>query len=228
MLPILADGPPGYYDVTVMTTAVKSAATTVVMAPPPGRYGISHLPVRRFTVDEYHRMIEWGFFAEDERFELLEGHIVAKMSRNPLHDATIVFAQKALEAVLPDHWHVRPQCAVTTADSEPEPDLAVVRGSPRDYTVYHPRPDAVALVVEVANTSLDEDRGTKGRLYARAGFRVYWIINLTDIRVEVYTDPAGGVAAVYQRREDFGIGQSVPLLIDGQAKGPVAVRDLIP
>jgi Uma2 family endonuclease len=210
-----------------MTTALKFP-TTVVVAPPPGRYGTCHLPVRRFTVDEYHRMIEWGFFAEDDHFELLEGFIVAKMPRNPLHDATVIVAQKAIDAVLPQGWHSRPQCAITLSDSEPEPDLTVVRGRPRDYASHHPSPDRIALVIEVANTSLAEDRDWKVRTYARAGIPVYWIINLIDMRLEVYTDPTGPTSSPsYRIHQDIGIGQPVPLVLDGTPCGPLAVRDLI-
>lgn len=212
-----------------MTTALTPPATTVVVAPPPGRYGVCHLPVRRFTVDEYHRMIEWGFFAADERFELLEGYIVAKMPRNPLHDAALVVAQKRIDAALPQGWHLRPQCALTLSDSEPEPDLAVVRGKPEHYSTYHPAPEHVALVVEVSNTTLNEDRDRKGRVYARAAIPAYWIVNLIDYRVEVYSDPSGPTpAAEYRRRQDYGIGQSLPFVIDGVDRGPIRVRELIP
>jgi Uma2 family endonuclease len=187
------------------------------------------MPVRRFTVDEYHRMIEWGFFAEDDRFELLEGFIIPKMPRNPLHDATVVVAEKALQAILPDDWHVRPQCALTLIDSEPEPDLVVTKGKAEHYTVRHPTASDVAIVVEVANTSLAEDRQTKATVFARAGVSVYWIINLIDERVEMYSDPSGPVASPsYRRRQDYGIGQALPVMVSGKDLGPLPVRNLIP
>lgn len=212
-----------------MTTLSKPPASTVVVPPPPHRYGICHLPVRRFTVDEYHRMIEWGFFSDDDGFELLEGYIVAKMPRNPLHDATLVVSERALQAILPPNWHVRPQCAITLADSEPEPDLVVARGRPEDYSVRHPSPSDVALVVEVSNTSLAEDRQSKAVVFARAAIPTYWIINLIDNRIEVYTDPSGSVVSPgYARRQDFGIGQAILLLVGGTAIGPVPVRNFIP
>ena len=90
-------------------------------APPPE-------PVRRFTVDEYHRMIQLGILKEGDPVELLEGWIVAKMARNPPHDVVVGLVQAALSAVLPSTWICRGQSAVTTSDSEPEPDVAVVAG----------------------------------------------------------------------------------------------------
>src|SRR5436305_4096318 len=82
-------------------------------------------PVRRFTVDEYHRMIQTGILEEDDSVELLEGWIVLKMPRNPPHDVAIDLAREAIETRLPAGWRVRVQSAITTSDSEPEPDLAV-------------------------------------------------------------------------------------------------------
>ena len=180
-------------------------------------------------MDEYHQLIAQGFFASDERFELLEGYIVRKMPRDPVHDVAVELAQGAVAARLPAGWRVRVQCAMTTGDSEPEPDLVVVRGQPRDYLGRHPGPSDLALVIEIANTSVTEDRAWKGAVYAGAGVAVYWVVNLVDRRVEVYTDPSGpDTAPAYRRREDYGLGQSIPLIIDGADRGPVPVRDLLP
>jgi Uma2 family endonuclease len=126
-------------------------------------------------------------------------------------------------------WRVRGRSAVTLADSEPEPDLAVVRGEPRDYLEHHPRQADIALIVEVANSSLDEDRDLKYRVYARAGISNYWIINLIDNRVEVYSDPSGAVAEPsYRARADFVVGQSVLLSVGSGPSVSIPVRDLIP
>src|SRR5205085_1775955 len=99
---------------------------TMNLAPPP-------FPVRRFTVDEYHRLIQSGILGEDERVELLEGWIVPKMPRNSRHDGTIDFVARALGLCLPSGRWCRTQEAITTVDSEPEPDLAVVRWSDAGY-----------------------------------------------------------------------------------------------
>jgi len=187
------------------------------------------VPVRRFSVDEYHRLIAQGFFARDERFELLDGLIVPKMSHDPIHDAVLDEAADILRAALPPGWRPRGQSAVTTAESEPEPDIAVIRGRPADYRTRHPVAADVALVVEVSNTTLADDRNWKGAIYARAGFVVYWILNLIDRRVEVYSDPSGpDPAPAYRQRQDFVPGQAIPLTIDGVAVAPVPVADLLP
>jgi Uma2 family endonuclease len=196
---------------------------------PTVRYTHTALPLRRFTVEEYHRMIRDGYFADNERFELLEGLIVEKMSRDPVHDAAVEIALALLQSRVPAGWRVRPQCAATTADSEPEPDLAVVQGTPRDHLARHPGPREIALVVEVSNTSLQSDRGIKARVYARAGIGAYWIVNLIERQVEVYTEPTGPAAEpAYQRRTDYLIGQAVPLTVGGTHIGGIPVAELLP
>ena len=129
--------------------------------------GIPDLPVRRFSVDEYHRMIDAFVFATDDRFELLEGWITAKMSKNPPHEGTTSLVHELLRPQLPAGLHIRIQSAITTADSEPEPDLAIVRGSARDFLSRHPGPADIVLVLEVADASLGRDRLHKARIYAR-------------------------------------------------------------
>src|SRR5438552_3060212 len=103
------------------------------------------VPVRRFSVDEYHRMIDTGVLAEDEPVELLEGWIIPKMPRDARHDATIELADDTLSNRLPSGWRVRVQSAVTTGDSEPEPDLAIVKGSPRMRTKQPPGAPEIPL-----------------------------------------------------------------------------------
>lgn len=210
-----------------MTTVTTITPPDVVL--PFTRYESTRFPVRRFTVDEYHRMIDDGYFASDERFELLEGWIVAKVSRNPIHDSAVDVCEQLLAGLLPPGWYVRGQKAFTTEDSEPEPDIVVVRGVPRDYTLRHPGPAEAALVIEVANTSLAEDRDLKLRVYARAGVAVYWIVNLIERTIEVYTQPAivDGVP-IYTRREVFDAAQSVSLVVGGTVVGPIRVIDLLP
>jgi Uma2 family endonuclease len=182
----------------------------------------------RLSVDEYHRTIGAGVFDEDERFELLEGRIVAKRTCNPPHAATIGMTSEALRSRLPAGWHVRVQCAMTTGDSEPEPDVALVRGIFRDYVGRHPGPADTALVVEVAASSLPEDCELKGRVYARAAIPVYWLVNLADRRIEVFTEPTGpDPSPAYRHRQDYSEGASVPLIVAGLDLGPIAVADLL-
>jgi hypothetical protein len=195
-------------------------------APPmPGGYH----SFRRFSVDEYHRMIDLGILTDEDKVELLEGYVVLKMPRNPSHDGSIQLAQGAITPVLPPGWIVRIQCALTLTDSEPEPDLVLARGTIRSYLARHPHAADVGLVVEIANTSLDRDRDDKTRIYARAGIVCYWIVNLLDARVEVYTQPSGATAApAYGSRQDYRAGDTIPLILDGATVGTVAAADLLP
>jgi Uma2 family endonuclease len=136
---------------------------------------------------------------------------------------------EALRVAFGPGWLVRAQDPVALdAESEPEPDVAVVPGRPRDYLAEHPtRP---ALLVEVAESSLAFDRGHKGSLYARAGLADYWIVNLVDEVLEVYRGPA------LDRSAEFGWRYlDVQALSPGTTVAPlarpnitVAVADLLP
>lgn len=202
-----------------------SVGTTLPPLPPI----LPPVPVRRFTVDEYHQMIQAGIIDEDDDVELLEGWIVPKMGRNPPHDTVVSIVTDILPPLLPKGWFRRVQSAITTTASEPEPDIAVVRGTHRDYLGRHPSPADMALVIEVADASLPRDRSLKGQIYAAANVPVYWIINLVDNLVEVYTNPTGPDAApVYRARQDYRIGDLVPFVIDGRDLGPIPAQELLP
>ena len=187
------------------------------------------IPMRRFAVGEYHRMIRVGILSEDEPIELLDGWLAIKMPRTPTHDATIHVINKQLSSLLPAGWEVRIQSAITTADSEPEPDLSLVRGSPRDYLDHHPEPADIGLLIEVADSSPDRDRSVKLLAYARAGIAVYWIIDLVARRIEVYSEPSGpGPESGYRTRRVFPDSAMIPLELDGRIVAHVAARDLLP
>jgi putative restriction endonuclease len=207
----------------------RSSAMAIALQPSLDMLEPPPVPVRRFSVEEYHRMIEAGVFIEDDRFELLEGWIVPKTTHKPPHDVAIVLASDCLRSHLSPQWHIRTQAAITTSDSEPEPDLAIVRGAPRDYRYRHPGPQDLAFLVEVADSSLRSDRTLKARLYARAAIPLYWNINLIDTQVEVYTDPTepGGNPS-YRQRRDYLVGDVLPLVIASQEIAQIAVRDVLP
>jgi Uma2 family endonuclease len=202
------------------TVAASPSKATIISMPP--------WPVYRFTVDQYHRMIENGVFTANDRVELLDGWITLKMTRNPPHDCSVVLVQTELLARLPAEWIVRVQLALTTRESEPEPDVVVARGPARRYAHAHPRATDIGLAVEVADSTLEADRNEKGRIYAHARITAYWIINLIDSQVEVYTEPKSGRSPAYRQRKDYGIEDSVPLVINGQNLGAIPVRELLP
>lgn len=146
--------------------------------------------LRRFTVDEYHRMIDSGIIQEDHPVELIEGLVVYKMGRNPPHDAVIDTLQELLlDRIDRKKWRVRVQSAITTADSEPEPDLVIALGPASRYRDRHPQPEDISLVIEVASSSLAADRTAKSQVFARAGIPNYCIVNLIDRVFELYTAP---------------------------------------
>jgi Uma2 family endonuclease len=183
------------------------------------------LPLRRLSVAQYQRMIAEGILTEADRVELLEGLLVDKMTKNRPHSLSTRLAHTALETVVPSGWFVDSQEPITTGDSQPEPDVLVVRGQPRDYAEAPPPAAALGIVVEVADSSLQYDRVNKQRIYARAGIPVYWIINLVDQQIEVYSRP---VDDRYQERRVYTAVDTVPVVLDGAEVGRLPARDLLP
>jgi Uma2 family endonuclease len=184
---------------------------------------------RRFSVDEYHRLTEIGMLTEDDNLELIEGYLVLKMARNPPHDGTLHRVFKRLMQLLPSGWDVRIQSAVTLVDSEPEPDIAVVREDADGYTTRHPSTADVGVIIEVSDSTLAGDRADKGRIYARASIACYWIVNLVDRQVEVYTLPSGPTALpAYGQRRDYRVGDVVALDLNGRTIGTITVKDVLP
>ncbi len=186
-------------------------------------------PVYRLTVAQYHEMTAAGILADGDPLELLEGWLTPKMTKNPPHTTARESASEALRQMAPPGWYVRSQEPITTEDSEPEPDVAVVRGRRGQYDRHHPEPRDVALVVEVADVTLRRDRTTKKRIYARTGIPVYWIVNLPERRIEVYSDPTGACQEPdYRQHEDYAAGAEVPVLIEGGEVSRVPVAALLP
>lgn len=186
-------------------------------------------PVGRLSVEKYHQMIRQGILTENDRFELLDGILVRKLTVNPPHALATELIRRMLERLVPEGWHVRSQAPLTLATSEPEPDAMVVRGTLRDYSDRHPSPNDAAIVIEVADATLATDRTFKMAIYAQAGIAVYWIVNLVDRSVEVYTDPTGTVERpVYATRRDYRRDDEVSVVIAGHDAGRVPVADLLP
>jgi Uma2 family endonuclease len=173
-------------------------------------------------------MVHLGILSDDDPVELLEGWLVYKMPKNPPHRVTTKLTRNALEAIIPEDWYVDTQEPITLLDSEPEPDVVIVRGNTRDYLDRHPGAQDIALIVEVSDTTLERDRTSKKRLYARAGIPIYWIINLPEQQIEVYTEPVTLGEATYQRRQDYQLSDKVPVSIAGQTLTLLSIWDLLP
>ncbi len=186
-------------------------------------------PIFRLSVAQYHDMIRSGILTADDPVELLEGWLVPKMPKNPPHRVVTELAAAALRSIVPPGWYVTTQEPVTTRTSEPEPDISVIRGQPRDYIDHHPGPADLAMLVEVADSSINRDRGIKRFAYARAGVPIYWIIDVSARRVEIYTQPSGPVEQpAYGSVQECGEGEMLPIRIEGREVGKIAVEDMLP
>lgn len=192
---------------------------------------LAKLPVDlwRLSVGQYHDMIKSGILTDDDPVELLGGFLVAKMPKNPPHRAANRLVRVALERVVPETWYVDTQEPVTLPESEPEPDVVVVRGDTRQYLDRHPGPQDLALVVEVSDATLERDQTVKKSLYALAQIPIYWIVNLVANRLEVYTEPSGPAeGSDFGRHRSFGPDDEVPVVIEGAEVGRIKVRDILP
>lgn len=180
------------------------------------------------SVEQYHAMIDADILTEDDPVELLGGYLVPKMPKKPPHRLATGLLREALERILPAGWYVDSQEPVTTGDSEPEPDVMVVKGSRRQYADRHPGSSDLGLVVEVSDATLERDRTLKMRLYGAAGIPLYWVVNLPERQIEVFTLPGKDGGVGYGEHHILRPGDEVILLLDGQEAGRIAVRDLLP
>lgn len=143
-------------------------------------------PIFRISVERYHAMIANGTLTEDDPVELIEGALVFKMPKNKPHVIAVRRLMTIAVKSVSDAWSVRIQDPITLTDSEPEPDLVIASKIAEEAAEAHPLAADVALVVEVADSTLAFDRGRKLRLYARSGIKTYWIVNLQDRVIEIY------------------------------------------
>ena len=186
-------------------------------------------PIHRLSVEQYRGMLAAGVLKSGDPVELLEGWLVEKMTKNPPHRIATRRVRVTLEALVPNGWYVDTQEPIVTADSEPEPDVAVIRGRTEDYPDENPNASHVGLVVEVADESLLRDRELKARIYGRAGIPTYWIVNLRDRTLEVLEGPGGSLSAAgYTRQTRYAVGESAVVVLDGVEIGSVRVADLFP
>ena len=202
----------------VMSLITSTPTTTAVPSASP--------EMHRITVDEYERIIRASALNDPDRVELIDGYMVDKIGKSPEHGYSTKKVIKAVEGRLPPGWTWRSEQPVRIPEyDEPEPDVTIVRGTDEDYEHRLPGPADVGLLIEVSLTTLDQDRGKKLSSYASGGIAVYWIINLAERQVEVYT---GATPGGYQSRVDFKSGQVVPLVLDGRPLPPIAVNDILP
>lgn len=175
------------------------------------------------TREHYWKLVDDGVIEPDDRVELLEGVIVARTPQNPPHAFVTAKLTRLLSASLAE-VSIRVQLPLEVSRfSVPEPDFAVVRGCPEDYLASHPT--TALLVIEVADSTLPQDRITKGRLYAAAGLPEYWIVNLRQPSVEVYRIPIRAERRYAERRVVLAGERIEPVAIPGLS---IAVADVLP
>lgn len=145
---------------------------------------------KRFTLDEYHKLTEIGFFHEDDMIELIKGEIIEMGAKGTAHETCISKLLRELVRLLEDAATLRCQSPIVLPDSsEPEPDFVIVQNRPDDYISAHPSPSDVLLVIEISDSTLKYDREVKLSLYAEAGISDYWIFNLFDNQLESHSEP---------------------------------------
>ena len=176
---------------------------------------------KRWTRSEYHAAAAAGVF-QDERVELIRGEILTMSPMDARHATGIQLVQQALQSTVTKPYTVRVQLPLAlTEHSEPEPDLSVVRGNPRDFAEEHPT--TAELVIEVSQSTLTYDQTSKRRLYAEHGIAEYWILNLKDRQLEIHRSPENGdyteVTVVDAQ------GSTTPLIFPNDN---ITVADLLP
>jgi Uma2 family endonuclease len=210
------------------TIASQSLGVSAVPAP---ENGASH-PVSsmidatetlyRLTAEEYEQI---AGILDDDRVELIDGYLVKKMTKLPPHVIGCARVLATLTHVAPAGWHGRPGEPIQIGQrSEPEPDVSLARGVPDDYSAAHPGPPDIAMVVEVADRTLLKDRRRR-LVYGAVGIPVYWIVNLVDRQVEVYSNPC---PEGYATHHIYLPGDHVPVVLDGKIVGQIAVDDILP
>ncbi len=180
----------------------------------------------RITVVEYERIIESGALEDPDRVELIDGEMVDKMGKGAGHGFTTKKLLRALDSRLASGWTWRSEQPVRIPDfDEPEPDVTVVRGTDEDYEDKIPTAADVALLVEVSDTTLSQERGKKLLVYAKGKIPIYWIVNLVNRQVEVYSRPG---KKGYRSHTVYATGEQVPVTIGGRELPPIAVDSLLP
>jgi hypothetical protein len=180
--------------------------------------------IYRFSTEQYDRMAEMGILPGNA--ELIEGWIVQKMTQHPPHIRALTRLTKRLVALLHESWDVRIQGPIALGASRPEPDCAVVRGPDTRFADRHPGGTEIALLIEIGDSTLLEDRRFKLPIYAAARVVEVWLINLVQGQVEIYTQPRGGRSPAYRQRRDYQPGEEVPLVLEGKEIARLSVSYL--
>ncbi len=201
---------------------------TEIQSPPQAEPG---LKLYRLSVQQFEKMLEAGLFLEGPRVELVGGALLERMTKHQPHNYVVGGLADLLRGVIPPGWFVSEEKSSEIDPwSRPEPDIAVIRGKRSDYRERPPQAKQHGLIIEVADTTYQKDKGVMmWRRYAAARIPCYWIVNLPLKQIEVYSDPSGkGKAAGYRTAVTYGPQDQVPVVLDGRELGRIAVRDVLP
>jgi Uma2 family endonuclease len=209
--------------------ATISAETEALKTPRPVGALASYRP-HEITLEEFYRMNEAGVFHPRSRTFLFEGRLYEKMPPKRPHVIAADALIDLLKHLMPEGWCAASEQPIEMGEmSQPQPDVSVVRGKPRDYPVRHPTARDVGMLAEVSDASLPDDTGAKLRLYAACGIPVYWVVNIPNRTIDVYARPGGTAAAPgYEVCRSYGPDDAVPVVLDDREVGRIAVRDVLP
>jgi Uma2 family endonuclease len=205
--------------------------TAIPTAPPPGARPATRSGVvpYRLTDQQFEKMIEKDILHDGDRVHLLDGILFKKIKKNPPHDFGVRKSVALLRGLLPAGWFVDEEKPIKIGRWSRQPDITVIRGQVEDYAKQDPTAAEVRLIAEVSDSSYAIDRGVNWRKYAAARIPVYWIIDLAQRQIEVYSAPSGkGKAAGYRDSKVYGQDDEVPVILEGRELGRIKVRDILP
>ena len=209
---------------------MSSVETQVEPKAMPGALGSVSYHEFRVTTAHYRKMVDAGVFGRGDRVFLWHGKLVEKMTKGRRHSYAALKLDELLGLIIPEGFHLELEQPMDLGDDTlPEPDLMVVRGPLDEYQTREPTPGDLVWIVEVADSSLPDDRGEVLRDYARVLIPIYWLVNIPQRRVEVYSGPSGPVdVPSFANRVDFGLGTEMPVILDGIELGQISINKLFP
>lgn len=164
-------------------------------------------PKRRFSVEEYHRLALSGILKEEDKVELVQGEIVEMSPIGPKHASTVTRIVRLLTEIFRDQYLISPQNPIQLGlDSEPEPDIVILKEKADFYATRHPKAEEVVFIIEVADSTLQYDKEVKLALYAQSGIAEYWIVDLQAHQLMIHSFPDGNT---YQQLKCFQSGEDV-------------------
>jgi Uma2 family endonuclease len=210
-------------------SAIATPLPPLINSPPVSEPAPPFERLYRISVEKYHQLAEHGILGPKDRVVLIRGLLVKQMTKGIPHVTATGLTRTALEKIIPgNNWFLNVQDPIALADSEPEPDISAIRGNRRAMRRI-PTANDVGMLVEISDSSLQYDQTTQLELFAEARIPVYWIVNLIDRQIEVYTEPSGPAAPPSNgKKQVFGLEDSVPVVLDGVEVGKVLVRDCLP